>query len=438
MHPNNCIPVAQRVDLASRMIVNHEKYGFVSHLSKESNISRQSLYTLKSRGQEAMERVFRPKQEVIEQMTQIERAVLVLFTEGHTSREGIQNCLKELLGVYVSTGKISSILHEAGKRAREWLDQHIPEGRRDIAIDEQYSNQKAEAYLNIVDAQTSFVYACSPPVAVDGESWDLMLLQMKDNGLQWRVIVSDGGKAIGRAVRETAPDAIHQRDVWHVLHEGQKAQERIDRAVKVLHQRTPAVERNAKRVEAGQKPRGRNPQTDVRAHSSDVQHMEYIATSLRYLCTELQQLLEIVVLTDYDILTSQERSEEIHALLELFAELSEVTPAPLNKHVKKLRRHVYLALPSLLSFCPDLDAVQQEAIMQLGQEACHLIGWAWLRRAILGPQTEKLTADFPSDWQPVVAKLFGAWDQAVRSSSAVENWHSVLRPADCCSSLSLC
>jgi hypothetical protein len=159
---------------------------------------------------------------------------------------------------------------------------------------------------------------------------------------------------------------------------------------------------------------------------------------LRYLCTELQQLLEIVVLTDYDILTSQERSEEIHALLELFAELSEVTPAPLNKHVKKLRRHVYLALPSLLSFCPDLDAVQQEAIMQLGQEACHLIGWAWLRRAILGPQTEKLTADFPSDWQPVVAKLFGAWDQAVRSSSAVENWHSVLRPADCCSSLSLC
>jgi putative exporter of polyketide antibiotics len=28
----------------------------------------------------------------------------------------------------------------------------------------------------------------------------------------------------------------------------------------------------------------------------------------------------------------------------------------------------------------------------------------------------------------VVTKLFGAWDHAVRSSSAVENWHSVLRP----------
>ena len=428
MHLHHCIPVAQRVDLASRMIVHSKKYGFVSHLSRESNISRQSLYALKSRGQEAMERVFRPKQEAIEQMAQVERAALVLFTEGHASREGIQNCLEELLGVYVSTGKISSIIHEAGKRAQEWLDQHIPKGRRDLAIDEQYSNRRAEAYLNIVDAHTSFVYASSPPVAVDGESWKLMLWQMKDHGLQFRVIVSDGGKAIGRAVREIAPDAIHQRDVWHVLHEWQKVQERIDRAVKALHQRTPAVERNAKRVEAGKKPLGRNPQTDVQAHASDVQHMEYVATSLRYLCTELQQLLEIVVLTDHGILTSQKRSEEIHALLELLAELYEGTPSPMDKHVKKLLRHVSLALPGLLAFCPDLDAVEPEAIAQLGQEACHLIGWAWLHRVILGPRTEKLVADFATNWQPVVAKLFGAWDQAVRSSSAVENWHSVLRP----------
>jgi hypothetical protein len=156
--------------------------------------------------------------------------------------------------------------------------------------------------------------------------------------------------------------------------------------------------------------------------------MEYVATSLHYLCTELQRLLEIVVLTDHGILTSQERSEEIHALLELLAEFYEGTPSPTDKHVKKLLRHIYLALPGLLAFCPGLDAVELEAIAQLGQEACHLIGWAWLRRVILGPQTEKLAADFAPDWQPVVTMLFGAWNQAVRSSSAVENWHSVLRP----------
>ena len=375
MPSNNCIPVAQRVDLASRMIVHKKKYGFVSQLSRESNISRQSLYTLKSRGQEAMERVFRPKPEAIEQVTKVERAVLLLFTEGHASREGIQNCLEQLLGVHVSTGKISSILHEAGKRAQDWLNQHIPQGMRDLAIDEQYSDQMAKAYLNIVDAQTSFVYASSSPVAVDSESWELMLLQMEDNGLQCRVIVSDGGKAIGCAVRKIAPNVIHQRDVWHVLHEWQKVQERADRVLKVLHQRTPAVERNANRVEAGKKPLGRNPQIDVKAHTANVQQMEYLATSLRYLGTELQRLLEIVALSDHSILTSQERSEEIQTLLALLAELYEVTSSPLDKLVKKLLRHVHLALPGLLAFCPALDTTLQEAVAQLGEPACHLIGY---------------------------------------------------------------
>jgi len=87
-----------------------------------------------------MERVFRTKQEAIKWMMQIERAVLILFTAvhgGYASREGIQICLEELLGIHVSTGKISSILHKAGKRAQEWLDQHIPKDRRDLTIDEQ-------------------------------------------------------------------------------------------------------------------------------------------------------------------------------------------------------------------------------------------------------------------------------------------------------------
>src|SRR5207245_58188 len=72
-----------------------------------------------------------------------------------------------------------------------------------------------------------------------------------------------------------------------------------------------------------------------------------------------------------------------------------------------------------------LDAVQQKAIQHLG-EACS--GWAWQHRAILGPKRDLLIADFSPAWQPLAAELLAAWDDAVRSSSAVENWHSVLRP----------
>jgi hypothetical protein len=224
------------------------------------------------------------------------------------------------------------------------------------------------------------------------------------------------------------PESIHQRDVWHVLHECQKVQGRIERALNLLHEQTPKVERNAQRVAAGQKPRGRTPKTDPIAHRHDVQRMEYTASSLKYLSCQLQRLLGVVVLKDQSILDSRERQEELDTLLELFFELCEETPQSVKKEIEGLLRHVQGALAGLTGFCPTLDSVQEQAALQLGEQACHLIGWAWLHRAILGPESKQLAADFPPAWQPTVLALMTAWDQAARASSIVENWHSILRP----------
>jgi hypothetical protein len=100
----------------------------------------------------------------------------------------------------------------------------------------------------------------------------------------------------------------------------------------------------------------------------------------------------------------------------------------MKQDMKKLFRHVQFALPGLVGFCHHLNVIQQKAIDQLGEAAVHLIGWAWQRRAILGPQRDQLAAAFPPSWQVEAAALLGTWDEAVRSSSAVENWHSILRP----------
>jgi Transposase, Mutator family len=428
MHQRDCTIPIDRIRLASSMIAHEGRYGFVSELSREHDISRQSLYLLRAKGRDGMEHVFYPKGQETEEEVRLTQVVLTLLVEAHASREGIQRCIEQLLGVHVSTGKISAIIHQAGERAQEYLKRCIPQGKKALALDEQYGNERGKAYLNIVDVLSGVVVASVPPVAVDTESWMLLLWQMQEQGVKWDLTVSDGGKAIHDAVQKITPDRIHQRDVWHVLHECQKVQGRIDRALNQLHEQTPKVKQQAKRVEAGQKPRGRNPKTDMVAHAKDVQEMEYIASSLKYLSSELQRLLGIVVLKDHGILDSRERQEELDTLLDLFSELYEATPKSLKDEVKKLVRHIENALPGLVGFCPELDPVQESAIDQLGQEACHLIGWAWLRRAILGPKTDQLVADFPPAWQPIVADLFGAWDQAVRSSSAVENWHSVLRP----------
>jgi hypothetical protein len=298
----------------------------------------------------------------------------------------------------VSTGKISAIIHEAGEKAQEYLKRCIPQETKALALDEQYANERGKAYLNIVDVHSGLVVASIAPVAVDTESWMLLLWQLQEQGFQWNMTVSDGGKAIADAVHKVAPESIHQRDVWHVLHECQKVQGRFNRAV------------------------------DPVAHAKDVRQMEYIASSFCYLTGELKILLGVVVLKEQSILGTKERQEELDTLLDLFSEVCETAPKSIKEDGKKLVRHVQLALPGLVSFCPELDAVQQQAIDQLGEAAVHLIGWAWLRRAILEPKSEKLAADFVPAWQPVVRELFEAWNEAVRSSSAVENWHSILRP----------
>jgi hypothetical protein len=421
----------QRVRWVSELIVQSDKYGVVSQMSRSNGISRQTLYSLKARGEAALSRELSPKEQQTEQKQQKVRAILTLFTEAHASYRGIQACLETLLGMHVSIGEITAIIQDAGKRAQELMEQQIPKGKRAIALDEQYGSKRGEAYLNIVDVHSGQVLASVPPVSVDGESWTILLWLMQEEGLKWYTTVSDGGKAIQDAVQHVNSGQAHQRDVWHVLNECQKVQGRLDRFAEQLKQQTKTVENQAARVASGKKPRGKNPKTDVAAHTKQVLQAEYVASSLSYLTSELKGLLEVVVLSSTpqpSLLSHSQRLEEIETLCDLVRELCEATPAALRKEIEGLLRHVELALPALLVFSQHLDALQQSAIAQLGEQACHLIGWAWQRRAILEPKLDKLITSFPPDWQPCAASLLHAWEAAVRASSCVENWHSVLRP----------
>ncbi len=115
-------------------------------------------------------------------------------------------------------------------------------------------------------------------------------------------------------------------------------------------------------------------------------------------------------------------------MLILLDELSQTAPDGMPHDLRTLLTRLGAALPQLVLFAPALDRLQEHVCEQLGPEALHLLGWAWQRRAILGPTSQKLLEGIPPDWRPRAALLLAAWDQAVRASSAVENWHSVLRP----------
>jgi hypothetical protein len=152
---------------------------------------------------------------------------------------------------------------------------------------------------------------------------------------------------------------------------------------------------------------------------------------VRYLFAQLRELFEVVVLTaepEPRLLGCHSRREEVQTVLDLLEEAIQSVPTALQKEVQRVSKQVRLALPAVLYFAEQVEATQQEAIKQLGAPAVVLIAWAWQRRRILGEQPKQLLAMLDPQWQIPAGHLFDAWNQAVRASSVVENWHSIVRP----------
>ena len=231
-----------------------------------------------------------------------------------------------------------------------------------------------------------------------------------------------------QALRTVDPDGRAQRDVWPVLHQCGQVQGRLDRRVADLEGRVAVVARQAARVAAGQRPRGRHACVDGGAHATALAQARRTADDLRYLTTELHTLLEVVVCGCGDILDSAGRPQEADTLLTLRAQARADAPEDTRREVDRLHTTLERALPGLLTFAAPLDGVQQEARARLGRAALTTLAWAWSRRAILGPRPAEVLALLPETWRPVAARLFGAWEATVRASSAVENGHRVLRP----------
>jgi transposase-like protein len=412
----------------SQLLVPDPAHGLLSQLSRSHDVSRQTLYRWKEKGAQALQAALEIKPEPPKGTMQVQEQVLTLLIEAHASYRNIQTCLMKMCGIRMSLGSIAGIVQEAGQRAQQWLSQQQASTPRALALDEQYSSQRGKAYLNVIDVHSGQVWATLPPVAVDGESWMVLWWYMSEQGLLCERSVSDGGRAIQDALGQLQRLDQHQRDVWHVLHVASQVQGRCDRALQQMQDRLPSIERQAERVAQGKKARGRAPLANIAEHEQRIGRVRYVTEAIRYLSQELRRLLEVVVLGQAGIVSSRDREQELEALLALLEEVAPQALPTLQKEIQSLSKHLRLALPHLVRFAADLDEPQQQADKRLGSEAVRLIAWAWQRRALLGPTVKDLLAGLDPAWREEAQALLHMWEHAVRASSAVENWHSILRP----------
>ena len=418
----------QRAQWVSQMLAHQGHYGLVTHLSRQIGVSRQTLYTWAKTGRRALEQAFMPAPAPAQPRPALARQILELLVESHPSYRGIQVCLARLTGQTVSLGTIAAVIAEAQRRALDWMTSHAPSTSRTLALDEIYGNNRRGAYLNVVDTHSWAVWAAEGPLPVDSESWTLLLWLAQDRGLHWHATVSDGGTAVRAACQSVDPNGQHGRDVWHILHICAQVQGRLDRRVDVLREQTATVARQAARLACGQKARGPRPKTDPAAHAGLLAQALRIAEGVRYLTHSLRELLSVVVVRRDGVLSAQARRADLEALLVLLVELRDMAGEGQHQEVRRLHKHLVEALPEALAFAARLDAVQEDMRAVLGPDGVALVAWAWQRQAHLGPRLDELLALLPQEWRAAARVLISAWEGAVRASSAVENWHSIVRP----------
>jgi hypothetical protein len=419
---------AQRAQVVAQMIAHAGDYGVVTQLSRSLGVSRQTLYAWTQHGSQALAQAFLPVPAAPPVTPALERAILTLLVEGHASTRGIQACLRATTGQHVSLGTISAVVADAQQRALAWMTSHAPPTSRALALDEIYGRKRRGAYLNVVDLDSWAVWAAEGPLPVDADTWTLVLWEAQARGLRWHATVSDGAPAMQQACATVDPTGQHGRDIWHLLHTCSQIQGRVDRVVHTLEDQAAAGQRYAAKVVAGERPRGRQPLALDPAHAEQVRTARATAEALRYLTGELHALLEVVVLRSTGVLDAVTRQAELAVLLGLLAEVRDGAAPGQQTHVRTLYTTLTRALPAALAFVAGVERVQQELRNVVGEAGLALVAWAWQRRGILGPQTEDVVAGLPEPWRQAARLLMATWDSTARASSAVENWHSIVRP----------
>ena len=427
----HCSTAQQRIEWITHLLARPSCHGVVSRLSRDHQVSRQTLYRWKRKAEQALQDVFTRRQKPENPGSELERQVLTLLIEAHASYRQIQTCLQRLMGTSLSLGSICTVVQQAGERARAWLAQQRSSSARALALDEQFSSQRGEAYFNVVDVQSGQVWASLPPAAVEGESWMIILWDLQAQGVSYETTVSDGGHAIHEALKELKQLSTHQRDVWHVFQQAAKVQGRVETLVQHEEERLRTITHYEHRKAGGQRFSGQPPKTSRKEQSKTVEQLMHLWEAVAYLLGELHRLLEVVIVDSTSatgLMTPSRRQAELETLVTLLVEVQQQAPASLQHDLLGVARLVELALPSLLHFTHRLEDRQQQAAQELGGAAVQLMAWAWQRRKLLGPDVQTLLQGVAPAWRPTAQVLFEGWTQAVRASSVVENWHSIVRP----------
>jgi hypothetical protein len=214
------LPPSERVSIAVQALAGERS---ITSLADEFEVSRKFVYQQRDTAQDALDDAFAPSEpddkvlfhlSVTKQW--LKQAALGLTLICHSSYRGVHEFFRDLLGVSMSVGAVSNIVHDAIDKARPHNSgQNL--ANVDIAgLDEIF--QHRQPILVGADIRSTYCFLLSAEEQRDGDTWAIRLLECKDRGFAPQSTIADFGTGI-RAGQQRAELGVPCRgDVFHAEH----------------------------------------------------------------------------------------------------------------------------------------------------------------------------------------------------------------------------
>jgi hypothetical protein len=215
-------------------------WGIVTWLGNVYETSRPTLYSI---GQQTKERLqagheekpdqkcAAPQEELQQKVSEnrLKRMILTLTLPGKVSGRDIGECLSAAFDQERSSGYVSGLLHEAGRKAGEVLERvdHRSLGEVTLARDEIFRGRHPN--LLLVEPHTLTITGLYASNDREAETWGCALLLTQGRGVQIRGLAEDGCIPYSASCRAAGLEAAIQRDVWHSVEDARQVVGDVER-----------------------------------------------------------------------------------------------------------------------------------------------------------------------------------------------------------------
>jgi len=419
------LSLSTRIDLAFRMLNPFRPWGLVSELSREYEVSRKFLYSLRDKAADSMLEALMPKEpgrkanrnliEIDDRF--VRRAIAVCMSVVPGTVRTVQVLLDLLLDVQRSIGYISQTAQELGAEALAytqglWLP--IP-----VLAEADEIFQGHKPCLTLVDGRSFLVLSLSAQAHRDETTWGCVLLDVQQQGVHLVDVASDGALGIRAAVQEVSLLIPLRPDLFHLIREAHRVTQRLEKRAYGALATAERARRAKQEQDLPKRRKGAPLKVKVelpQAEAEEGQAIEHL-DAWEWLFHEIRQALEPIDQKG-QIVSSQQARQTVATALNLLATLN-------NETIQVFTTQLSDKLDDLIAPLAWLEQALAPWREDLSPEIEAFILWAWKHQKELGMAPEQV---LPTSQQNLVVAIWNALSLFHRSSSLAESLHSWLRP----------